>query len=327
MKKLVHFALAALFLLGSASAQNLPAIDVFGGYSYLSFDLPANPSQGITTSQRLALNGWDFSASIGRFHHLSAEADISGHSLNDCNSTTSNCSNFSYMFGPRFNLRDRSSKITGFVHVLAGRDNGTLVYNSTSESDTSVAVAAGGGIDYWVVRHIGVQLGPVDYMYTRHLNDFGVPSQNSFRASVGVVFRFGGELFAGQPSPKSQPVPAESHPVPKSKRGSAAGQTSTAGGQQPAQTVSSPSHGMLIAALGFAVGPQEFDGAKILEIVPGSIAEMASLKVGDMIKSVDGKAVRTPMELAAELSDKTGKVKIGIQRGDFATETTILLGR
>jgi PDZ domain-containing secreted protein len=53
---------------------------------------------------------------------------------------------------------------------------------------------------------------------------------------------------------------------------------------------------------------------------------MASLKVGDLIKAVDDKVVRTPMELAAELSDKVGKVRISIQRGDFATETTILLG-
>jgi S1-C subfamily serine protease len=74
------------------------------------------------------------------------------------------------------------------------------------------------------------------------------------------------------------------------------------------------------------VGPQEFDGAKVLQIEPGSVAEMASLKVGDLIKAVDDKVVRTPMELAAELSDKVGKVRISIQRGDFATETTILLG-
>jgi S1-C subfamily serine protease len=84
---------------------------------------------------------------------------------------------------------------------------------------------------------------------------------------------------------------------------------------------------MLIGTLGAAVGPQEFDGAKILEIVPGGIAEMASLKVGDLIKSVDGKAVKTPMELLAELSDKSGKVRIGILRGDVATETLILIGR
>lgn len=84
--------------------------------------------------------------------------------------------------------------------------------------------------------------------------------------------------------------------------------------------------GLAIHSFGIVVAPQEFDGAKILQVEPGSIAEMASLKVGDMIKSVDGKVVRTPMELAAELSGKTGKVRIGIQRGDFATETVILLG-
>jgi hypothetical protein len=33
------------------------------------------------------------------------------------------------------------------------------------------------------------------------------------------------------------------------------------------------------------------------------------------------------MELAAELSDKAGKVTIGIQRGDFATDVVLLLGR
>ena len=84
---------------------------------------------------------------------------------------------------------------------------------------------------------------------------------------------------------------------------------------------------MPITSLGVVVAPQEFDGAKIVEIVPGGVAEMASLKPADLIKSVDGKAVRTPMELAAELSDKSGKVRIGILRGTFATETLILLGR
>ncbi len=323
MKKLVHFALAALFLLGSASAQNLPAIDVFGGYSYLSFNLPSNPGQGITTSQRLAFNGWDLSASVGVFHRVALEADISGHSLNDCYSTTFNCTNLSYMGGPRFNFRDRASKITGFVHVLGGRDNATLVYNGSSLSDTSVALAGGGGVDYWLFRHIGVQLGPVDYFYTRHLNNFGLASQNSFRASAGVVFRFGGELFAGEP--KSRPVPSESQPTPKSRRGAPAAQPSTGGVQQPAQIVSLPGHGMPITSLGVVVAPQEFDGAKIVEIVPGGVAEMASLRAGDLIKSVDGRAVKTPMELAAELSDKSGKVRIGILRGDVATETLVLI--
>jgi hypothetical protein len=33
------------------------------------------------------------------------------------------------------------------------------------------------------------------------------------------------------------------------------------------------------------------------------------------------------MELAAELSDKSGKVRIGILRGTVETETLILIGR
>ena len=100
MKKLVHFALAALFLAGIASAQNAPAVDVFGGYSYLNFNLPSNSG---SSTQKLAMNGWDFSASVGLFHRLAVEADFGGHYLSDCGGTQGlNCSNLSYMFGPRF---------------------------------------------------------------------------------------------------------------------------------------------------------------------------------------------------------------------------------
>jgi S1-C subfamily serine protease len=83
---------------------------------------------------------------------------------------------------------------------------------------------------------------------------------------------------------------------------------------------------MSVHPLGILAAPQEFAGARILQIEPGGVAEMASLHVGDLITSVDGKPVRTPMELAAELAGKTGKVRIGIVRGKFVTETEVLLG-
>jgi hypothetical protein len=328
MDKLVRIALAALFLLGIASAQNIPQIEVFGGYSYLNFDLPANPSTG-TTSQRLVMNGWDLSAAVRVFRHISIEGDFSGHSLSDCTGiSTLKCSDFSYMGGPRWEHAMHSGKITAFVHGLVGQDSATLAGPSgVSVSDSSVAVAAGGGLDYWVYRNkLGVQLGPFDYFYTRHLNDDAVPSQNSVRVAAGVIYRFGGETAAGEPAPRAKSAPAStSH---KGKNIPATGQPATVAPSQSAQTtlVGIPGHGMPIPALGLAVGPQEFDGAKILEIVPGGVAEMSSLKVGDLIKSVDGKPVKTPMELAAELSDKTGKVRIGILRGDFATEVLVLVG-
>jgi hypothetical protein len=329
MDKLVRIALAALFLLGIASAQNIPQIEVFGGYSYLNFDLPANPSTG-TASQRLAMNGFDFSAAVRVFRHISIEADFSHHSLSDCTGiTTLTCSDFSYMGGPRWEHALRSGKMTFFAHGLVGQDSATLAGPSgTSVSDSSVAVAAGAGFDYWIWHNkLGVQAGPFDYFYTRHLNEDSVPGQNSIRAAAGVVYRFGGETPAAEPAPRVKSAPAStSH---KGKNVPATAQPATLAPSQSAQTtlVGIPGHGMPIPALGLAVGPQEFDGAKILEIVPGGVAEMSSLKVGDLIKSVDGKPVKTPMELAAELSDKTGKVRIGILRGDFATEVLVLVSR
>jgi membrane-associated protease RseP (regulator of RpoE activity) len=335
MMKLVHFALAVLFLLGIASAQNVPAIDIFGGYSYLNFDMPSNAG---SSSQRLAFKeGWEASVSVKLFHRIAAEADVSDHQLNDCEGTSGlNCHDFSYMFGPRFTFGNHASRFTGFVHGLVGRDNATLVYSGGTISDNSVAVAAGGGLEYWFMRHVGVQLGPVDYFYTRHLNDFGLASQGSFRASGGIAIRFGGEAPSNEPKPAKEAKAEQGHrsvlrpwhkskPVPSAGQPST-GQPSTAANRAPA-AVNLPGRGMQIASFGAVLGPQEFDGAKILEILPGGVAEMASLHVGDLIKSVDGRPVRTPMELAAELSDKSGKVRIGIQRGDFATETLILLPR
>jgi PDZ domain len=312
MKKFVRFALAALFLLGIASAQNIPAMDVFAGYSYLSFHMPANAITSFSSAETLALNGWDLSLSVGLLHHLAVEGDFSGHQLSDCGGTILNCSNLSYMGGVRFNVGNRSRKLTGFVHGLVGQDRMDLpeISSGTSVSDTSVAFAGGGGIDYWFLRQFGIRFGPADFIYTHHLNNDGVSSQNSYRVGGGIVFRFGRGAY-GEPSPKPTRAPSGSQPA-------------TVAVRQPA-AVSVPGRGMSIPALGVLVAPQEFDGAKVLEIVPGGVAEMASMKPGDLIRSVDGKAVRTPMELAAELLDKAGKVRIGFQRGDFATETVVIL--
>jgi PDZ domain len=340
MKKLARFVLAAFFicgisgLCGIATAQNLPAIDVFGGYSYLHFP---QPTSGQTPYEQLDLNGWDFSASVNLFHHIGVEGDLSGHYLSGCADVEGvNCSDFSYMIGPRYTFGDRSSKVTFFVHGLVGQDRASLLgLSDNSLSDTSVALAAGGGAVYWASRHIGLQFGPFDFMYTNHLNNSEASSQGSFRAGGGIAFRFGGNFPPVEPkAPEESEGGHRSWIRPWHKSAPAEGQPSESNPNTSARAhapaaAAAPlpvSHGMPVHSLGLVVAPQEFDGARILQVDPGSVAEMASLHVGDLITSIDGKPVRTPMELAAELSDKTGKIKIGILRGKFATETVIILG-
>jgi hypothetical protein len=386
MGKYVRIALAALFLScialsPRASSQNIPAVDLFGGYSYLRFDFPAN-SVTAFSSQRVALHGWEFSGAVGLLRHLSAEADFSGHHRTNCGDSPFDCDNFSYLFGPRYNFGARTARTTGFVHGLFGQDRMDFPLSSgVSIRDASVAAGVGGGLDIWAFRHLGLQLGPADFLYTHHLNNVDVPTQYSYRVSAGIAFRFGGPEKEPEPQPKAKPVPAKCkahrsliRPWHKSKPPDCEGQpaegqpseaqpapasaskpkthrswirpwhkTTVPAETQPSETQPAPApaprtaqpsasaapsapRGLSIRPLGIVVGPQEFDGAKVLHIEPGSVAEMASLKVGDLIKAVDDKVVRTPMELAAELSDKVGKVRISIQRGDFATETTILLG-
>jgi len=349
MKDFARYALAAFCLVSIASAQKFP-VDIFGGYSYYAFDQPAS---GSTPYEQLKLNGWDASFAVGLFHHFGAEADISGHQLNDCAGAAGfTCKNFSYMFGPRFTLGDRSNRLTGFVHGLVGRDQATLLglSSATAVSDTSMAFAGGAGGDFWVFRHIGLQFGPIDYVYTNHLTNNGASGQGSFRAAGGIAFRFGGDFPEQEPKPpkepkvksegghrswirpwhKSRPEPTEGQPAETPVPAPAPHKQPPPQTQPPAQpptaaSASTSSRGMSIRAIGVVAGPQDFDGAKILQVDPGSVAEMAALHVGDLIKAVDGKTVRTPMELAAELSDRTGKVRITIARGEMMTETVILL--
>jgi hypothetical protein len=314
MKKLVHFALAVIFTQGLVAAQHVPVITAFGGYSYLNFNVPSNDITQFA-SQQLSFNGYEFGGSVALLRGLGAEFNVAGHSLSNCGDTGENCTNFQYFVGPRYDITIPNTKITGFVHALIGQDRMTLpVAAGGTQSDTTVAFGGGGGIDYWVYPHIGVQLGPIDYIYTHHLNSENVPSQTAYRIAVGVAFRFGGDI-------NEQPKPASES---KSHRGGKNQPPATVVYQPPPATMTA--RGMSIPALGVVVAPQEFDGAKIVDVTSGGVAQMASLKPGDLIRSVDGKVVKTPMELAAELSDKTGKVRLGILRGDVAAETTVLLG-
>jgi outer membrane immunogenic protein len=305
-------AAVVLFVCGvMASAQNYPRVEVFGGYSYLNFDVPNVPALEIS-GKRLNANGWEAAAAFDLVRHLGVVADFSGHYISDCYGFTGvNCNHYSFLFGPRLTFGSpEKGRLTGYAHALVGADriSGAASVESIglSASNNSLGVAAGGGLDYWITRRVGIRLGQADYLFTRHVHDF-VPAQHNFRVSAGIVFSLGGHSSAGTEHPSAS---AASRPA-----------TSRA-------TMSVP-------ALGIVVSPplQGDEGAEIVGVDPGSIAALAILHVGDLINSVDGKPVRTPMELAAELANRPqgSRVRLGYlyhtsALGFIPKETIVILG-
>ncbi len=76
------------------------------------------------------------------------------------------------------------------------------------------------------------------------------------------------------------------------------------------------------------VGPNDFGGIYITEVIPGSAAEKADLRKGDIIISFNEQRVREPMDINNEIKKlKVGdEVKLEIYRDEKVNEITVTLG-
>jgi S1-C subfamily serine protease len=130
-----------------------------------------------------------------------------------------------------------------------------------------------------------------------HTSKGGV-TVNGARALGGIKLTFGGAR------PSSASPSSQSEPVQTSAR-------------------------MKISALGIVAAVGQQQGAEIIEVFPNGVAALGALHPGDVINAVDGKAVKTPMELAAELSSRKAgdRVRLGFSiRGQWQSETVVTLG-
>jgi hypothetical protein len=288
MRRVCGF-LFCLIVSGFAFGQDSRA-DLFGGYSYLNID-----TNGLTSRQNA--NGWEASAS-GNFNRwFAVEGDVSGYyksysvNLGSLGILDVKVTDYSYAAGPRINLRPI------FIHALFGGDHLTGSASGFSASQDGLAGLAGGGVQWKVSGPWSVRAS-ADYVFTRH-NIFGGPSvtQNNVRASMGIVYSFGGRE-------RTSKAPQQSVP-----------RTSGAG--------------MLIPSLGIIAAVGNNPGAAITDEAPNGVAALAGMHPGDLINAVDGKPVNTPMELASELASHASgdKVRLGfLIRGQWQTETVVLLG-
>jgi hypothetical protein len=278
---------------GFAFGQDSRA-DLFAGYSYVNIDTNE-------LSSRQNANGWEL-AVTGFNKWLAVEGDGSGYyksfgvnvAVNEFEtaSATAKVTDYSYAAGPRINLRPV------FIHVLFGGDYLTGSVSGVSASQDGLAALAGGGVQFKIAGPWGVR-ALADYAYTQH-NIFGgsAATQNNVRASIGIVYSFGRRTTPEPPASTPRSIHSEAP----------------------------TSAGIKIAALGAIVTLGRNTGAEITDLSPNGSGAIAGLHVGDVINAVDGKPIQTPTELAAELSSRGDKVRLGyLLRGNWQSEAVIVL--
>ena len=175
-KLVVLCALLSIFSV-LALAQEPAKAEIFGGYQYL------HVNSGVSGAPSFNFNGWNAAVSGYFTRNLGITADFSG---NYGTVSSVNTRIYSYLFGPVVRFPN-SSRVTPFAHALFG---GAHISASAtgfgSGSDSGFAWAAGGGLDVNASSHVAVRLGQFDFLQS-HISNL---TQNNFRYSVGVVFKF-----------------------------------------------------------------------------------------------------------------------------------------
>jgi hypothetical protein len=190
------FALSGFLLLGLIAQAQIPTSgSIFIGYSYAGGEVfaPAAPERA-AASHSAGLNGWEGSLEGKLFPWVGIVADLSGHygshNLEVCSFIVPPCSDFkfnahlyTFLFGPRVSIP--IGKFTPFAHALLGAGHITSRGDSISATDTSLAYAIGGGLDYKLIKGIAWRVQG-DEVHTRFFGG----TQDHFRFSTGVDFRF-----------------------------------------------------------------------------------------------------------------------------------------
>jgi len=168
--------LFCIFLAVEVNAQDNPKGEIAGNYTYMHI----NPGGFATVT--IDCNGGGGSGAWNLNHYLGVVGEFTACSWSGIPAHT-----FTYLFGPRFTYR--AGRVEPFGEVLLGgaHIHGQTVGFSGSGTDSSFAMAIGGGADYKLRSNLAIRFIQLDYLYST----LGNTHQNNFRLQVGAVLRFG----------------------------------------------------------------------------------------------------------------------------------------
>lgn len=176
MKRFIWLVPVILLACISAKAQEIPAWEISGGYSYLRANINNSPGKsfdlsGGNVSAEENMNNW-FG---GRLEFNAFNGGVAGQ----------NVSAETISYGPVFSYR-KFDRITPFAHVQLGAVHGSVGYLGISQSAFKFAMASGGGLDFNLNRRLAVR-AQADYLMTRFLD----LRQDNLQFSAGLVVHFG----------------------------------------------------------------------------------------------------------------------------------------
>jgi hypothetical protein len=176
----LSFCAVLVFLLSSvASAQKslMPGIEVFGGYSHLSF-----PSGGLGFDNWTQMNGFDAAVTLPHIYKGF------GITVDGSANYSTTLEQYNYFVGPQYKWE--FSRFTFIAHGLYGRAQTRIREPGSTfvePSDRQRALAFGGEVDVPFGNRFSIRAVQADYIFA---SAFG-STRNSFRVSTGLIYRFG----------------------------------------------------------------------------------------------------------------------------------------
>jgi hypothetical protein len=154
-------------------------------------------SQAGSQSNGVGLNGADASFTIGLNARLAIRGDLGYARAANVLGTPSHSDTLSYLAGPVF-YPSIHGRLGPYFHALAGgaRVTGPVPVNGRillGGWTLGYAWAVGGGVEYRVSDSMALRTG-VDLMRTTYYGpSLAIQGQNNIRATVAVVYMFGGQ--------------------------------------------------------------------------------------------------------------------------------------
>ena len=190
-RTLLRFLLLVLLYASAGFAQQSPAWELFGGYSFERSDVreyyKSTPILYTFREQYINLNGWELAVTENVNRWVGGTLQLTGHYKSPVVRGAKNREQmFSILYGPRF--AHRMSWATPYGHVLFGAGRAAVTVSpGPHATETSFVVAAGTGLDVNLREKAAVRILQIQYS---PMNQVGTKN-HKFQASAGVVFYLG----------------------------------------------------------------------------------------------------------------------------------------